>query len=323
MQHDDIERVLKAAGPREKPPAEMERALREALRQEWRAVVAEHRTRRRRLAFALAAGVAAAAVGVWTVLPRLEAPGATVGTIALASGELRVRSGWLGRWVAAGPGSPLLTGQVLATGPAGRGALVLAGGVSARLDQATRVRVAAADRLVIDRGALYVDAGTGAARTQSLEIVTPAGSVRHLGTQYEVRLLPAGVRLRVREGRIEWHSGAGTAAGRAGEQLTISPQGIARGAVATHGEDWDWVAAAAPAIDIEGLPLTGFLAWAARELGCRLEFASPAVEQEAAAVRLHGSIAGLTPAEALAAVFATTRMHAAVADGVIQVTAQD
>lgn len=322
MHEHDIEQVLKAAGPREKPPAEIERELRESLRREWRAVVTERRGRRR-TAYALAAGVMAAAIGAWIAVPQFTAPAQAVGTIAQSFGDMRVRSGWLGRWREAGDGRSVTTGAVLATGPAGRGALALAGGISARLDQSTQVRVAAADRLVIDHGAIYVDAGADSASAAPLEIVTPAGSVRHLGTQYEVRVSDSTVRLRVREGRIEWSSDAGSATGVAGEELTIAENGrIGRGAVATHGEAWDWVAAAAPAIDIEGLSLAGFLGWAARELGCRVEYSTPEIEQEAAGVVLHGSVTGLPPARALEAVFATTRMTAVVTDGRILVTPQ-
>ncbi|MBX3702647.1 MAG: FecR domain-containing protein [Steroidobacteraceae bacterium] len=323
MHDDDIERVLKAAGPREQPPAEIERELRESLRREWLAVVAERRGRRR-TAVALAAGVMAATVGAWIAVPQITAPAPAVGTIAQVSGELRVRSGWLGRWQPGGDGRVVTEGEILATGPSARGALALAGGISARLDQDTQLRVAAADRLVIDRGAIYVDAGIESAAAAPLEIVTPTGSVRHLGTQYEVRVLDDGLRLRVREGRIEWHSGGTSATGVAGEELTIGADGsVGRGPVAIHGEAWDWAMQAAPAIDIEGLPLAGFLGWAARELGCRIEFSTQETEREAAGVILHGTVAGLPPARALEAVFATTRLRAVVLDGRILVSTRE
>lgn len=323
MQDHDIEKVLKAAGPREKPPLEIERALREGLRKEWRAVVAERRSRDRRRAFALAAGVMAAAIGAWLAIPNFTAPAQDAGTIALATGELHVKSGRFGRWEPAVRGAPVKTGETLATEPTGRGAITLAGGVSVRLDLGTRIKVTAADRLVIARGAVYVDAGADATAAAPLEIVTAAGSVRHLGTQYEVRVLEGGVRVRVREGMVEWRTGAGPAtSGRAGEQLTISGGRIERGRVEPHDQAWDWAAAAAPGIDVEGLPLTGFLDWAARELGRRVEFTTPDVAREAATVVLHGSVTGLSPSEALQTVLATTRMQASLTDGLILVAAR-
>jgi hypothetical protein len=64
MNDRDIERVLKSAGLRDKPPAHVERAVREQLRGQWRDVVADRRRRgRQRVAYALAAGFVAAVVG--------------------------------------------------------------------------------------------------------------------------------------------------------------------------------------------------------------------------------------------------------------------
>ena len=64
MNDDDIERVLKAAGMRERAPADVEREVREHLRQEWREIVAERRSARRRWSgLAIAASILVAAFG--------------------------------------------------------------------------------------------------------------------------------------------------------------------------------------------------------------------------------------------------------------------
>ena len=326
MNDADIEQVLRSAGPREKPPVAIERAVHDSLRAEWRALVAEgHRQRRRRMGFALAAGILAAAVGVWVAAPRMTGPADVVATLALASGEVRVRSGWFGGWRAIAGGQGLASGQTLQTGSAGRGVLTLPGGVSARMDHNTRVLLAGGDEVVLERGALYVDAGPGPTPEAPLDVVTPAGSLRHVGTQYEVRLLDAGVRLRVREGRVEWQAKDGAIEhSGAGEQLTISNDGsVERSATPLYGESWDWIAGATPAIDIEGLPLAEFLSWAARELGCEVDYATAGIESEAAAIVVHGSISGLTPLQALDAVLATTSVRAQVVEGRIVVGVQD
>lgn len=324
MNDADIEQVLRSAGPREKPPVAIERAVHDGLRAEWRAMVAEtHRQRRRRTGFALAAGILTAAVGAWVAAPKMTGPTDVVATLALASGEVRVRSGWLGGWHAAAGGQSLASGQTLQTGSAGRGVLTLLGGVTARLDHDTRVLLAGGDQVVLERGALYVDAGPAPATP--LDVVTPAGSLRHVGTQYEVRLLDPGVRLRVREGRVEWQARNGAVErGEAGEQLTIaSDGGVTRTATPLYGESWDWIAGATPVIDIEGLPLAEFLAWAARELGREVLYASAGLESEAAGIVVHGSIAGLTPLQALDAVLATTSVRAQVVEGRIVVGVQE
>lgn len=326
MTDKDIERVLRAKGPRVRPPEEVEQTVREGLRQEWRTIVAVERTRRqRRASLALAASLAVAAIGVWLALPPVTGPADVVATVALASGEIRAKAGRFGRWQAVNDGQALAAGQVLMTGSASRGAVNLPGGVSARLDHDTRIKLASADKIVIERGALYVDAGRDSAKSARLDVVTPAGSLRHVGTQYEVRLLGPDVRVRVREGRVEWNPGNGrTARGEAGEQLTIVPnREIVRDSVPRYGQAWDWVAAVTPGIDIEGRPLSEFLDWAGRELGHDIVFSTPEIATEASAIVVHGSIAGLTPTQALDAVLATTRLHAVHDGGRIIIDSQD
>ena len=326
MNDEDIERVLRATGPRARPPEEVERAVHEGLRNEWRSIVAVERTRRqRRAGFALAASFAVAAFGIWLARPLVTGPADAVATVALVSGEFRAKGGLLGRWQAVSDRQALNSGQVLMTGPGGRGAVNLPGGVSTRLDHDTRIRLAGADRVVIERGALYVDSGRDSAKSARLDVVTPTGTLRHLGTQYEVRLLGSDVRVRVREGRVEWNPGNGpTASGQVGEQLTIARNGaIAHENVPRYGPAWDWVAAATPGMDIDGRPLIEFLSWAGRELGHEIVFSTAEVEVEATTIVVHGSIAGLTPMQALDAVLATTRMHAIHDGGRIVIDAQD
>jgi ferric-dicitrate binding protein FerR (iron transport regulator) len=319
----DIERVLKAAGRREPVPAAIERAAREHLRQEWRAVVAERQgARRRTTVLAMAASVAAAVVGLWLVASQSGTGAGPVGTMAVAQNEVRVRGGWLSGWEPASAGLALESGQSLETGADGRAGISLPGIASVRLDHGTRVRLAAADRLIIERGALYVDAGLERPGESRLLVETPAGVVRHVGTQYEVRVDGPAVRLRVREGHVEWRSRSGAVEnGRAGEQITIAANGdVARQATPSYGETWEWIGSTTPAIAIEGRPLAQFLAWAGRELGREVVFATPDVRREAASILVHGSVDGLTPREALDAVLATTSVRGQLDEGQIVVS---
>ena len=325
MNDRDIERVLKSAGLREKPPADVERAVREQLRSQWRDVVADRGRRgRQRVVYALAASLVAAVVGVWAIAPRFADSPVTVASVAVAAGDLRVKSGWLDRWHDVAAGQTLLEGQTLETGAEGRGALALPGGISARVDRGSRLVVAAADRIELERGTIYVDSGPAPSPAAPLAVVTPGGTVRHVGTQYEVRLLPAGVRVSVRDGTIEWRSSGGDLERSGpGERLTILNDGrVERTSVRAYGEAWDWTLEAAPSIDIDGMPLSSFLAWAARETGREIAYATPAVEREAAGIVVHGSITGLTPPEALDAVLATTNLRSQVSGGSLVVDAR-
>ena len=326
MNDQDLERLLKSVGPREQPPGEVERVVRERLHLEWTAMLrAKRQGRYRRGGLALAAGLVAAAVGLWIAASQSGGPPAAVGTLALAAGEVREKSSWLSGWRSMDGGDVVMTGRTLETGADGRAAIALADGVSVRVDRDTRIALVDSAELRLERGSLYVDSGPGQARLARLRIETPAGSVRHVGTQYELRLLDAGVQLRVREGRVEFRSPAGgVEQGQSGEQLVIFGDGrVQRATMPRHGPSWDWVADAAPAIDLEGVPLSRFLVWVGRELGREVSYAPALTESELASVVVHGSTHGLTPTEALDAVLATTSFQADVVGDLIVVERRD
>ena len=144
---------------------------------------------------------------------------------------------------------------------------------------------------------MYVDAGAaahGAGATFVLE--TPAGDVRHLGTQYAVRTLDGTVLVNVREGSVAIERGRDRIVGNAGEQLSVTSSGaVVRTTIAPRDTQWAWVESIAPPFAIEGRPLDDFLAWAARETGRQLVYTSPAAAAEAASIKLKGSVGGTRP----------------------------
>jgi ferric-dicitrate binding protein FerR (iron transport regulator) len=177
-------------------------------------------------------------------------------------------------------------------------------------DADSTFRLAANDRLILDHGALYVDAARTADAPVALHIETAAGSVRHLGTQYQVRTLGEDIVVSVREGRVEVSGAHGTNAGEAGERLRLSPSGnVQRSRIAAQDASWQWASAVAPTFDIADQPLSTFLTWVARETGRKLIYHNPQAEAQAASARLRGSIAGLTADAALAAVLPTTNLR--------------
>ena len=315
----DLGRGLRAAGRRARPAEDVERSVRAAVYAEWQCTVAMRRARRRRrVGYAAVAALGVMGVGAWLSSTRLTAPGAPIASIERVDGEVRYAAGPLPLWRVAGERLALTVGDELRTGDGGRVALALDNGLSVRLDHGTRVELAAEDRIVVRQGAVYIDSGAEEAGAESsLAIDTPAGTVRHLGTQYEVRLLEPGVRVRVREGRVVLERPSdGVLRARAGEQLTVSPDGtVERAAVPVHGDAWQWAVAIAPAFEIDGRPLAQFLAWASRELGREIAYATPEAQAAATRIILSGSVAGLAPEEALNAVLATTGLRRADEDG--------
>jgi ferric-dicitrate binding protein FerR (iron transport regulator) len=169
----------------------------------------------------------------------------------------------------------------------------------------TRLKLVSATEISLERGALYLDSDRKPSEHASIEVNTPEGVVREVGTQFEVQVASGAVRVRVREGRIALERSDGPHEATAGEQLAIQEHQIARSRVPPHGPHWDWVQRIAPGFELEGESLAGFLDWVSRETGRPIRFDDDRFARESASVKLHGSIEGLTPEDALSAVLPT------------------
>jgi ferric-dicitrate binding protein FerR (iron transport regulator) len=126
-----------------------------------------------------------------------------------------------------------------------------------------------------------------------------------------VRVLEAGLSVSVREGRISLDRDDASLQGLAGEQLVVSASGnVQRQAIATDAPAWRWIGEVTPPYAIDNRPLAEFLAWAGRELGREVVFASPAAEAQAGQIVLRGSVLGLSPDQAVDAVLLSTPVKA-------------
>jgi len=309
MKGDDtsIEELLLQVGARDEPPAEMMLEVQAAVHAEWQSMLRARRTRRQFIAVGIAAS-AVLAVGVAFFGVRYMAPTPVqVAQITRIDGHLLVRpQGQTARELAVAQN--VSTGETIQTDDRSRAALQFGDQVSLRLDQGTIVKVASADELVLTAGALYID--SQAQNPQALTVRTDAGSVRHVGTQYEVRTHADDMVVSVREGRVMIANAAGTSSGVAGEEIRVTPRGeIVRGTVAAHDPRWQWAARTAPQFDINDHTLAVFLEWVARETGRKVVYASSAAQSAANGLKLRGSIVGLDPDTALNAVLSTTQLH--------------
>jgi len=160
------------------------------------------------------------------------------------------------------------------------------GGASLRLDAGTRIRLESDRVATLEAGAIYFSSEG----SSGVEIRTPFGAVRDIGTQFEVRLSVDNIRVRVREGRVDLR---GTIAG-AGTELTATKTSITTRDILRSGSEWAWVEGAAPPIVMEGMTLDELMRRVAREKGLRVEWKN----SEAKAKRLHGKVP-LSPDEAL------------------------
>jgi ferric-dicitrate binding protein FerR (iron transport regulator) len=303
-----IEELLRQVGARDEPAADMMREVEAAVHAEWRSMLQQRQSRRRFMTAGIAAS-AVLAVGVAALGVRYLTPAEPiqVAQVTRVDGHLLVRPETQSAHEIA-ISQAVFTGETIQTDDRSRAAMRFGDAVSLRLDHGTIVKVAAADELILTAGALYVD--SQARHPQALTIRTDAGSVRHVGTQYEVRTHADEMEVSVREGRVMIANAAGTASGVAGERIRVTPRGeIVRSTVPAHDPSWRWAAHTAPSFDINERTFASFAEWVARETGRKVVYASSEAQSAANELTLRGSIAGLDPDTALTAVLSTTQLR--------------
>src|SRR5688572_29739396 len=211
-----IGELIKLAGVRDRPSEEAMERARGAARASWQRGLAAP-TRRgpwRWMTLGTLAAAASVAAFVWWQ----RAPEATTRAPVEVARIVKAGASLDGSLLAAG--APVFDGATLVTGTE-RAALRLGDALSLRLDVDTRLVLEAPDRVRLVAGAVYVDSG-GLTNSRALAIDTPAGVVRHVGTQFQVRVAGDDVRVQVREGRVliaPWQPGAAEIGLGVGDEL--------------------------------------------------------------------------------------------------------
>jgi ferric-dicitrate binding protein FerR (iron transport regulator) len=312
---DPLAELVRVGGHRMAPPrADYEQVLAAATAGWQRAV---HARRRRRWIGALAASAAACAIGlVLLQLRPLAVEPVAAPAANLLLGDLDIQRPGAPGWSRLRPGAAIENGARLrANGPLGA-SISLSAGRLVRLKPATQVTLLAGAHLQLVAGNAYVDSGTQQP-ADSIVIDTGLGTVRDIGTVFEVQAAPEAIRIRVREGRVLLDaSGRATPLeSHAGEELRLARDGSTlRASIPTAGPEWAWAEALAMAPAIDGQSLLGFLEWVAHECGRPLQFQSDGDKQRAAAVLLHGSVPDLRPLDALDIMLAATDFEYTLSD---------
>lgn len=323
--------LLQAAGPRPAIPAEDLEAIAAAARSAWRMQVHRHRRasesvpsrRSRTVVLALAATLAAVlGLGWWWSSTRV-APGAVaVARVETVAGGVRIADGSGSRPLA--DGEEIRAGATLTTGgaaeDAGRVSLRLAGGPTLRLDAGAELLLVSATSVVLARGEMYAASGS-AGRGAALEVRTPLGTARDVGTQFTVAVLgPAAeaVRVRVREGAVVvLRDGQSYRTEPGQELLVLRDDGVERREIPAHGDPWSWVVAAAP--PFSGRTLADLLGWVEDEAGWRVRYESPELAAAARKIVLYGGVGDLRADEAALAVLPGAGLDGELDDGVLTV----
>lgn len=321
-----IEELLRAVGARNEPSSDAAREVMSAVHAEWLTIVQQRRRQQRVVAWRIAAGLALAVLVSTFTYRYLQPEPTPVASIAYVDGRLLASSDADTLEVRAA-GESILVGDTVETDAHSRAAFAFADGLSLRLDHNTRVTVDTKNHITLANGAVYIDAPVSTDHSDALAntppanalvVATSAGSVRHVGTQYEVRTLvdngaDVGARamlVSVREGRVLVTGPSSSNTGEAGQVLRLSAQGeLTRSELSVTDPRWQWALQAVPMFDIDDQSLATFLQWIARETGRHVVYSTPQAEAAASTVRLRGSIAGLDADSALAAVLSTTQLR--------------
>jgi ferric-dicitrate binding protein FerR (iron transport regulator) len=272
---DAIAALVRLAGRRPPVPEDAARRVREAVHDEWMQTIAR---RRRTRWIGSAAAVAAAVVMIVVLRTMPSTPPPKPQRIVVAGGQTN--------------GAVIYANDVYEVANGSTASLAW-GDAILRLDSGTKIHIASASELSLDHGAVYVDS-----KNAGVVIRTPIGSVRDIGTQFEVRLLADRMRVRVREGRVDLQHGGATHSATAGTELDADAHGgVTEHSIAKNGAEWDWVLRAAPPIHLDGRTLAEVVATVTRDEGVKAVWFDDAA-RNAASMRLHGDVP-LTPEEAL------------------------
>jgi len=298
-----VEALIQAAGRRIDPEASGRAAAKEAVRAAWKTKATadpsapSRRSARPKLALAAAlAGLAiASGLFLWHSLSRPTTTRANVATIEALSGEVFLNGEAIAPAAMATPGGgEVATGDLLETRSEGRMALRLQTGHSVRLDARTRVRWLSTTSLGLERGTIYAD--SGGRESRSIEIVTPFGSARDIGTQFLAQVRDDEFAILVREGSVELSTPRETRTAIAGESLSATNDGrVEVSVVPSYGESWQWAMEVTPPFDLEGKTVGELLDWVSRETGWTVLFEDPTSAPSARETVIHGAIENLRP----------------------------
>lgn len=328
-----LESLFRHASSRPEPSQEDRRAVRVAVREQWRDVTGRRR-RRRVVGLSLAASAVLATV---LVLFRLGsfAPDPVhqeIAKVEKVTGRVRMLAeGAGGAGTIAGRKMSVFAGHMLSTGSDSGVALRLASGISLRLDQDSELVLVDSETVELGGGRVYVDTGVDEdagkgpqSQASRLAIETPYGTVRHLGTQYMIRAAIEGLSVSVREGVVQFQAKTDTGGSPVyvpdGKELSVDEFGQqAISAGDRHGERWRWVEALGPVFELDGRTMAEFLEWVGSETGFEIVYETDAAKVIAEDTVLHGEV-DLPARQAVEVVLRTSDLAADFREGVIQVS---
>lgn len=319
---DTVEKIIRLAGSRPVAAKEARARVYAAVHARWRTSITTAHARRVMPWLAAAAALIGVAIGVTLLRSPGGVANAAVADLQTVRGALWIARAGSQTWEPVDDGiEALRAGDALRTAGDGRAVLSLAPGASLRLNADTSIVLTAADRIEVAQGTIYLDSG-GAQREGSVTHVhTPLGDAWDVGTQFELHTDAQALRIRVREGAVQFQGKDRNVHGEAGDEVLIPAQGeTVHSRIAPYDDAWSWVADLASFHAQGDYTAATLLDWAGRETGRSVRFDNPATRTHAETLLLHGA-EGLSPQDTLAVVAATTDLRYELETGTIIVSA--
>ena len=298
--------LLRAAGAPFDPSAERAARVQAIVHREWRTARRRRTIRRGVLIGLLAAASVTVAIGINQGRGQAPSIGPDLAVAQRIQGHPLIIG--LSRHAAPrlAPSTPVYANDVLETDNESRAGLQLADGSSIRVDHDSRVRLLSPKVFEVMAGAAYV---ATVAPSHGFEVRTPLGTLRDVGTQFEVRLTPSLLRVRVRSGSVEIRQGVARHIAAARTEAAVTTTGIAVSSIPVYGAEWAWTIEVAPAFAIEGRTLASYLEYVVAEQGWTLHYEHAAAAEAAARTVLHGSVDGLSAEDALRVVLTASDLQ--------------
>ncbi len=319
MNEDRIEELLKAAGNRPEPDAEVSEAIRMSTHSAWLEVVAEERLKRQRkwLSYSSVAAALFLAVGFFGLRPGFYAPedSRQLASIRFISGSYQINGEVYAQK------APVMTGDTIQTGQNDLISLVLEDKTMISVAPNTELTFTGLASIDLSKGRVFVDSPDA---TTSIIINTSWGSIEDIGTQYEVEV-DERLTVAMREGKVKMliddtpHFASFKAG--LGDVLSIDKDlRIDLTQVESTHSRWNWIREAVPHQLVDGMSVYEFMGWAGHVTGKEIVYEDSLAELMASRTLLHGGhVSPMKIDSTLQVLLKTTRLSAVVTERDIRV----
>ena len=320
MNEEYIETLLKTAGSRPEPDAEMMESIRLATQDAWLETVNKQKRKQHITWFswATAATFCICMLGFMATQLSFQAPeeAAALAHVSYSKGEFEINRQIhpLDR--------PIRIGDAVSTGVDSLLSLMLDDKTRLTLAPSTVIEFTALAEINLSAGRVYIDSPDA---TTSIIIHTDWGSIEDIGTLYEVGV-DQELFVAVREGKVKLDLGdkqiLAEFSDDVGDVIMVDRnQKITRTQIASTDEQWQWAQQAIPYLNLDGVTVSELLFWVSRVSGKKVVYENAMVERAAKNTHLHGG--QLNPSQIdthLPAILKTTRLSTIIDVNNIQVT---